>query len=358
MPGNHPFGGLSPVLSSVDDTGMDTKEQTVNELNIAGPDEMRALLGSTPATLTHEELHERINKANFDPADVEVTGWMDTTPPAKPAFGFGIDLPADIARDMWQAMMDDWKQSFADWKDRNVELFGREFPGSKCEHCGARIRWAGIVRYIPTGQHFIVGETCADERMQLVNRREHDLRLAKMAAEHRAEQLRIATAKARFATEHPGEYDILFNEDRPYNDFFRSLRDKLVRYGDLTEKQLACVTREVEKEATAAARKVERDAENAEAGPAPEGRVQVTGTIVGLKFHHSDYTPMGGILKMTVKLENGSRVWVTVPSKVSDPTRGDKVEFTATFTRSDDDESFAFGKRPSGYTVIEEAQEA
>lgn len=68
---------------------------------------------------------------------------------------------------------------------------------------------------------------------------------------------------------------------------------------------------------------------------------------MGLKLYESDF---GETLKMTLKLANNARVWLTVPSGAT-VNRGDKVSVTATFTRSDKDVSFAFGKRPTGIEV-------
>jgi hypothetical protein len=107
---------------------------------------------------------------------------------------------------------------------------------------------------------------------------------------------------------------------------------------------------------TAYARYLDREAVRAtEAAaptePAPEGRVVVTGTVVGLKWQDTDF---GTTLKWTVRDDRGFRVWSTVPSVLSDVERGDKVTFTVTLERSRDDASFAFGKRPSKAAILSE----
>jgi hypothetical protein len=53
----------------------------------------------------------------------------------------------------------------------------------------------------------------------------------------------------------------------------------------------------------------------------------------------------GTTRKMLVKLENNSRIWVSVPSNAT-VERGESVTLTATFEVSKDDKSFAFGSRP------------
>ncbi len=66
---------------------------------------------------------------------------------------------------------------------------------------------------------------------------------------------------------------------------------------------------------------------------APTGRVEVTGKVVSVKVHESDY---GSQLKMTVKVETpeGSwLVWTTVPAQIAEQEiKGKTVRFTATLS--------------------------
>jgi hypothetical protein len=301
----------------------------------------------TTEQLSREDLHERINKRNFDPAEVEVVGYMDTRPPI-----LNADALFGLPKDMYDIIVSEFQQHRTEWLARNVELFGREYPGSRCEHCGAHIRWAGIVRYTPTGQHFIVGEICAEERMSLSNRGQHDARLVKMAAEHQAEMLRIAEAKATFYREHAAEAEYLFNEDRPYNDFMADLRDKLQRYGSLSDKQVACITRNIERDAERQARFAEREAKLADVPALAEGRYEITGTVRSTKWQENQF---GGALKMLVEFDDGNRVWGTVPKALGwDGLEDRRVAFTAKVERSKDDEHFGFYSRPTGATYLDE----
>lgn len=54
----------------------------------------------------------------------------------------------------------------------------------------------------------------------------------------------------------------------------------------------------------------------------------------------------GTTWKMTVKADEGFCVFVSVPSSIEVPKRGDRVAFKATVTPSDRDPKFGFGKRP------------
>lgn len=309
--------------------------------------------------LTREELRARVNKKGLDPAAVTVVGFMDLNPPKlNPDALFG--LPAD----MYDVVVESFRVEREAWEANNVKLFGRPFPGHKCEHCGARLRWAGIVRYNPTGQHFVVGETCAEERMTLENRVEFDARLVKMAAEHRAEVLRRAEAKAAFYRDHAAEATYLFDEERPYDGFFDDLKRKLETYGELSEKQLACITRNVEREAAKQARIAEHQAQMINAPALTVGRHVIEGTVLSTKVVESAY---GDQLKMLVELADGNRVYGSVPAKLESVwtpgeaprliDRGDVVRFSAAVEVSNDDTHFGFYKRPTKAEFISRASD-
>jgi hypothetical protein len=60
---------------------------------------------------------------------------------------------------------------------------------------------------------------------------------------------------------------------------------------------------------------------------------------------------------MLVRDDRGFKVWGTVPSSLPNTDRGDKVTFTASVERSNNDETFGFFKRPSKATLIEAASQ-
>ena len=101
-------------------------------------------------------------------------------------------------------------------------------------------------------------------------------------------------------------------------------------------------------QAERAARQVEWDAEKAEAADAPTGRTQVEGEVVATKWVDGRFPAF----KMMVKADTGYRVWVTVPEAIEAVEKGDRVRFTANLTQSDDDSTFAFGKRPTQAEVL------
>lgn len=128
------------------------------------------------------------------------------------------------------------------------------------------------------------------------------------------------------------------------NSFLTDIREKLLKYGSLSPKQISAVDRSL----TAAKSRSEALARGV---AAPEGQCKVVGEIVSVK-------PTKWGHGITVRSEEGWAVWLTLPSSLkkaardAESTRGRKVEFEATLERSDRDQLFAFAKRPSNATFL------
>lgn len=98
-----------------------------------------------------------------------------------------------------------------------------------------------------------------------------------------------------------------------------------------------------------------RDEAESKAAPAPEGRVEIAGTVERAYWKEDIYT--GGSRPVwTVRTEEGWAVWGTIPNaalkqySVND-LQGRNVVYTATLQQSPDKPAFAFGKRPAKVTV-------
>lgn len=138
------------------------------------------------------------------------------------------------------------------------------------------------------------------------------------------------------------------NGGRKYNDFLESLYGKLNKYG-LSDRQVAAVAKFIVGDNERAAK---RAAENADASPVLVGTgITVTGEIVSAKWRISDY---GESLKIVVKDDRGFKVWGTCPRAIADTVgsddveslKGQRIEFVAEISASDDDPCFGFHKRP------------
>jgi hypothetical protein len=241
---------------------------------------------------------------------------------------------------------------------------------SQCHHCGARLRYVAFMEYLPTGKFIVVGETCLDNRFELESKADFD-RLRKAAELDRAKQ-RIKTAATAQIDAIGGETGMALDRETDIVEAFGMLpgsyavntitdiRSKLWKYGSISERQVAFVTRLLTENKGAAAKAAQVAAERAAEVkcPAPTGRVSFEGAVVKRTFFESyyGYTPTVGY-KLIVKVTTPDGVWlchVTEPSK-HECERGDVVRLTATVTQSDRDNFFGFGKRPSNFSIVRKA---
>ena len=127
---------------------------------------------------------------------------------------------------------------------------------------------------------------------------------------------------------------------------FFDIKDKLYKYGKLSNKQVDFAIKLVEDYLTRKdnAKVWAEEKANAEPVPVTEERIQFTGEVI--KTTYKDYVlPNGmevGSQKCTVKDDRGFVVW---GGDVGD--KGDRVTFMATVTVSDNDPKFGFFKRPT-----------
>lgn len=102
-----------------------------------------------------------------------------------------------------------------------------------------------------------------------------------------------------------------------------------------------------------------QNAEEAAKIPVPEGRLQVEGRVISTKYYEDQY---GKQARMLVADDRGFKVYGSIPKSIQPHwdwdaaerdyvadgvLKGSRVRFEAQLTRSDDDESFGFFKRPT-----------
>lgn len=294
-----------------------------------------------------EPRFDALRPSVFDPADFEVVDYLDSNDAGERGFAkfFKEALAEYGLTERWSVY---------------------DGPGDiqVCDHCGHRgLRYLGIVRQKSTGQNFVFGSACV-ARADVEDRATLKLVQLKKLAANRAQRFKLAVDAAYYLNENPDIREFLFSIKRgPHGEpqdsfsFVNDVDRKLNQYGYLFDSQAEGLRKVIAKRPEYEKRQAEREEKDANRGPAPEGRVEVQGEVLSVKWQDNDW---GGSLKWLVELENGSRVWGSVPSVLWDSgkapvARGDKVRFKATFTRSDDDETFAFAKRPTGGEVTEEA---
>lgn len=214
--------------------------------------------------------------------------------------------------------------------------------GWRCDCCGHSVSYCCEVVHKPTRAGYYVGRQCAANLQELAR---HDFGRLSVALAQRAKSRRAVNAWLKANPQHA---DIVAWAKTAVHYIASDIARKLARYGSISEGQVNLLYKlktQVEERAAAQA------AEPVPTTPAPEGRLTVTGTILGLKTKD---TPWGISHKMLVRLTDANKVWTTVPANF-DGGKGDSITFTATFERSKDDQHFAFGSRPHFKAPVEAA---
>jgi hypothetical protein len=228
----------------------------------------------------------------------------------------------------------------------------------KCGHCGQNILYSALlVRDDSVAREYIfVGEQCLGNRFTLAKEEFQKLR---KAAELGRSEKRASEKLAKFLDSTPFAKVLFENgSEVQRNAFLSDLRRKLVHYGDLSPRQVSAGQRALDgavRFSEVQKKRAEEKAALAAAGVvAPEGRVEVEGEVVSIKWREGAFRAPG-CYKIVVKTAAGWSCWVTPPKdfeRYHASIKGEKVKFSATLVRSDSDKAFAFGKRPTGFESI------
>lgn len=248
-----------------------------------------------------------------------------------------------------------------------------------CSICGHSLKYNCVVQHTATGKFYDIGRDCCQNLQVLQSslgwldskqanaakrvaagkkadkaRRAGDVRESEFAVAKPEIAAAFVYAKS-FANNHPLWHKVSW----PITTL-RDLRLKVRHYGTLSEKQEAfalSLHKQVVDTLVASAGEAEiREKAIAAGVRAPEGRLTVSGVIKSIKWVDSDF---GGAFKTLVELDNGTRVYGTLPADQHESHNnvngewvankaevGDKVDITATFEISQKDTLFGFFKRP------------
>lgn len=225
----------------------------------------------------------------------------------------------------------------------------------QCAHCGQHLMYGALLTNESEMSLIVVGEDCLENRFQNVT-----------AAQFK--QLREdARAKAAATRSLDRKNTVLKNNPRlseayeSDNTFVQDVMRRFDRKGEISGRQIAAVIKVLDRDVQRAEQRKQWAAEAADAPDAPTGRIEVTGEVLSVKQHASQF---GSTLKMTVKTDDGWKLWTTAPKSLTkhicfqggrcehEPTiTGKRVTLTVTVTPSDRDPKFAFGKRPTNASV-------
>jgi len=214
----------------------------------------------------------------------------------------------------------------------------------KCQHCNHNHVNFVVMQNKVNGDFISIGWQCYNETFSQTSKVALDMHRAKKEAEAHSRRKALKAAAEKYRTEH-GEL-VAFVEANSSNRFFSSLLDSIKNYGSLTERQEEAAYMAMQK---MQARKAEEATEVRK--PAPKGKVSGQFKVLSIKWHDDFY---GSTLKMTVKHTTDNwRMWVTVPSSISFELEvGDTVQMNVNVTPNDNDEFFAFGKRPTKAEIV------
>ena len=296
---------------------------------------------------------------NYDPADYEYVGSFDSQPPNPPfssKYGF-------MQTSEFYDYLSGWKQVVAHYK-KLLESKGESIHYLKdgcCDHCGTPIRYVCVYQHVPTGEYIAVGETCSHNDFGYSSRVKRDIDAIRKAIKAQEERAERAKAAGIFINEHP-EVAVLINpEIRVRHAILQDLYEKLVKWGSLSEKQIAFTLKLITENSpeAIAEREKAQQAELAARLPIPQtsDRIKITAIILGFKEVENRFArsrwDKETILKMIIRDDRGFKLFGSIPTVAGITIdKGMKIQFEAKVEKSSDDPFFGFYKRPTKAVVL------
>jgi len=217
-----------------------------------------------------------------------------------------------------------------------------------CAHCGAYFSYGSVFSH-PEHGFVALGHACTQRWLEV----DSSIALRQAKAKKRGQ---AAAKQAKIAAEFQATVDAdpeLADAANVEHYIITDIMNKGRRYGSISEKQRALVIKIATEAREAEAAKA--DEPPAAEVPDTDERITVRGKVLNTKWVYSQF---GSTEKMLVEVTTDAgvyRLWGTIPSAIAEADRGDMVEFTATITRSHDDGSFGFFKRPTKPAILEPA---
>lgn len=290
--------------------------------------------------MTRTDIH-RPSAPEFTPVNYALHGVFDLHPDAQYGSDFRKHLVATLT-------------------EKGKRFAGHQKSGT-CGHCGVNIRYGALMEHTDTQDLIWVGETCLGNRFREANAQFKQTRVQAKRQREAATRLLTFDRHVAQATEFDPTLAILdsYEACEKIADFLCSLRSRM--FSDpLTPKQLAAAVKVIKAHEERQQRIAE---EKARSTPAPEGLQTITGTIQHIRITTN---PRNGcdLVKMRVRDDREFTVWATVPASITRLKQntyhlnGERITFTATLTRADDDETYAFGFRPTKASLLPTAAAA
>lgn len=242
------------------------------------------------------------------------------------------------------------RKRIQDHMARTGGTYSNHEHGGNCHVCGSvNAIYTHLFYHVPSNTYIRTGTECTD-KLDYAGAAE-DMNAFRTAIKDYTE-LQTGKRKAQGILAEAGlsqVWDVYLQEfsasERvPYEEItIREIVGKLIRYGSISEKQMNFVGILVDRINNRAQLEAQRAAEKAIAADCPNGRVNITGTMLKWEVRDSDF---GSVTKMLVKSADGFVVWGSMPVGISTDQKGQEVSFTATVEPSEKDPKFGFFKRP------------
>lgn len=226
--------------------------------------------------------------------------------------------------------------------------------GGNCHICGAACVYTALFYHKPTNTYIRTGLDCTDKLDASVDgsefRKVVRAALESVAGKRKAQALLekngMAVAWGFYNEDWSSKNGWEWINSHREESIVRDMVGKLVRYGSLSDAQMAFMRRLLDAIANRATILAQRAAESAAAAPVPvtDQRIVIEGEILSIRPAPKDM-PMASP-RMLVKHADGWKVWGTLPRSL-DAGKGDRVRFAAKIKRSDKDEKFGFFSRPT-----------
>ena len=233
-------------------------------------------------------------------------------------------------------------------------------PAGTCHHCGKWIVWEVHFKHVPSGRVVTFGYICAGILEMTDNRIDHEMNLLKRGAANEKKRVMAEREKEErtrsFAASQPELYAFLTGDeiDLPeYDDYFiKQMKYALERWGWLTDRQADALKKAIARKAEWLRRKTEERIALEDAPVLEAGKADIVGRIASSKLESNPFAD-GMVRKMLVVLDNGNKVYGTMPRSIEDAVdeyNDVRVSFSATIKPKED--HFGYFSRPTKGKVI------
>ena len=255
---------------------------------------------------------------------------------------------------------------------RHMGLSGGKFSthahGGSCHICGAGAMTLAYFHHVPSNQYIVTGQDCCEkiseghaDRFRAIRDEANALENAK-AGKMKARGILKGLDLEECMDIYENGYDAYDRSQPHQHGIIFDIVDRLVKYGNISEKQEQFLAKLLKQVGQDAARKKMWAEQSEKAAPVQvsDKRMTIEGEILTLKMQESDY---GDTLKMLVQHADGWKVWGSVPSAMNTwdyendcdgLKKGDKVRFDAKVEPSKDDKKFGFFSRPTKAVIVSE----